>query len=467
MTESVVTRFAPSPTGMLHIGGARTALFNWLFARRHQGQFLLRIEDTDRERSTAEARAAILDGLRWLGLDWDGATISQSARSGLHREVAETLLASGNAYRCFATKEELDRARKEAQEARLPFRFRSPWRDRDPAEARTDHVVRLRAPREGQTTIEDAVQGTVTWSNSELDDLVLLRSDGTPTYMLAVVADDHEMGVTHVIRGTDHMTNAARQRQIYDALGWRVPVFAHVPLIHGKDGGKYSKRHGAVGLDAFESGGYLPAAMRNCLARLGWSHGDDEFFTTEQATGWFSLEGIGRSAARFDPAKLLSLNADHMRSTPNAKLLDTFSDYLARHRGLRLDSRRRRMVEETLDELKPRARTLAELAEMAHFILTDVPVQPDDKASRSLGESQRNVLAKAVRALSAIDPWNKESLEAAVRRLAAEQDLSLGKVAQPMRAALTGRTVSPGIFDVMIVLGRSESLDRIQRWATP
>ena len=464
MTNPVVTRFAPSPTGILHIGGARTALFNWLFARHHGGQFRLRIEDTDRERSTPEATEAICAGLRWLGVAWDGEVISQSARVRRHQDVAHELLASGRAYRCYCSPEEIAEARKRAAATRTPFRFRSPWRDRDASEAPPNcaFAFRLRARRSGQTIVEDAVQGRVTWDNRELDDLVLLRSDGSPTYMLAVVVDDHDMGATHVIRGADHLTNAARQGQIYEALGWPKPVFAHIPLIHGPDGKKFSKRHGSIGLESFEADGYLPEAMRNYLARLGWAHGDDEFFSSEQAISWFTLEAVGRSAARFDFKKLLNLNATHMRSTPVGDLIECFYTYLARFQCIRLDDHRRTMLHKIFPELISRARTLSEMAEMARFVLVEGAPEPDSKARDVLSGDGAAILVALTPVLARFTVWEREGLEQVVRSFAEERSVSLGRVAQPVRAALTGRTTSPGIFEVMAVLGQEETLARLR-----
>ena len=464
MPGRIRTRFAPSPTGLLHVGGARTALFNWLLARGAGGDFLLRIEDTDRQRSTRAAREAILDGMTWLGLDWSGEAVSQSARIERHREVAAALLAAGRAYRCFSGPEEIAAARAAARDAHIPFRFRSPWRDRQDGLPDGPYSVRLRAAGEGETAIEDRVQGRVAWQNRELDDLVLLRSDGSPTYMLAVVVDDHDMEISHVLRGADHLTNAARQSQIYDALDWPRPEFAHVPLIHGPDGRRYSKRHGAVGLDEFRTAGILPEAMRNYLARLGWSHGDEEFFTTEALLQLFSLDNLNRSAARFDQAKLLSLNADHLRQLPDADLIDRLARHLERPDGLPGAGRER--LARLLPEFRPRVRTLAELADMAAFLLSDQAPVPDPKASRVLGAEARRLLADLTGALPATTVWEPEGLEAAVRAFAAARGLPLGRVAQPMRAALTGRTASPGIFDVMSVLGRTLALDRLERAAT-
>lgn len=461
---SVVTRFAPSPTGFLHIGGARTALFNWLFARHHKGKFLLRIEDTDRERSSAEATEAIFASLRWLGLDWDGEAVSQWSRIDRHREAAETLLATGAAFRCYATPEEIAEARATARRAGVPFRFDSPWRDRAPDEepAGLSYTVRLRAERTGETAIDDAVQGRVTWNNQQLDDLVLLRSDGTPTYMLAVVVDDHDMGVTHVIRGTDHLTNAARQTRIFTALGWPAPVFAHIPLIHGADGQKYSKRHGAVSLEEFAVEGFLPGGMRNYLARLGWSHGDDEVFDTRSAIEWFTLDSVGRSAARFDRKKLLNVNAAHLRSTPSEVLVAQFVAFLDERRAQPLDSLQRQRITAIFPELTPRARTLLEMEEMAHFALCDGLPQPDERAAKILDGDARKLLAALTPKLAGAMVWERKPLEDIVREFADNRSIKLGSVAQPVRVALTGRTASPSVFDVMAVLGREESLSRLE-----
>ena len=460
---SVVTRFAPSPTGFLHIGGARTALFNWLFARHHGGRFLLRIEDTDRARSTPEATEAIYQGLRWLGLDWDGEAVSQAARIDRHAEAAAEMLRAGTAYRCFATKEEIDAFRERAKAEGRPPLFESPWRDADPADwPDAPSVVRLRAPREGSVTVPDRVQGEVTWDAATLDDLVLLRSDGTPTYMLAVVVDDHDMGVTHVIRGDDHLTNAARQTLIFRALGWAPPVFAHIPLIHGPDGAKLSKRHGALGVDEYDRMGYLPEAMRNYLARLGWSHGDHEFFTTEQAVVWFGLEAIGRGAARFDVAKLENLNGQHMRAADDDRLLAALEAWLEAHRGGAPDARRREMLRQAMPGLKTRAKTLAELADLAHYILAERPLEPDEKAGKQLTDETRALLARLTVQLQHASPFTRDATEALVRRFAEEEGLKLGKVAQPLRAALTARAVSPGVFEVMETLGKDETLARLR-----
>ncbi|WP_333834788.1 glutamate--tRNA ligase [Rubrimonas sp.] len=462
-TDRIVTRFAPSPTGYLHIGGARTALFNWLYARGRGGKFLLRIEDTDRARSTPEATEAIFAGLRWLGLDWDGEAISQFARAERHREVADAMIARGGAYRCYATKEEVDAARAQAVAEKRPQRFDSPWRDRDPADAPegAPFVIRLKAPRDGETTVEDAVQGTVRWSNDQLDDLILVRSDGAPTYMHAVVVDDQDMGVTHVIRGDDHLTNAARQSLIYAAMGWETPVFAHIPLIHGPDGAKLSKRHGALGVEAYRDMGYLPAAMRNYLARLGWGHGDDEYFSTEQATEWFDLSGVGRAPARFDFAKLADLNGRHMRDADDSALLAEIDALLAAQQKPQLDEATRATLLQAMPGLKVRAKTLIELLDNAYYIFAQRPLDFDEKAAKLLDAPARDILAKLTPVLRDASDWRSAALEEVVRNFAEARDMKLGKVAQPLRAALTGRAVSPGVFEVMETLGPSETLARI------
>lgn len=464
----VVTRFAPSPTGFLHIGGARTALFNWLFARHHGGRMLLRIEDTDRERSTEAAVRAIVDGLTWLGLDWDGEPVSQFARRERHREAAGALLDAGKAYRCYCTPEELAAMRERAAAESRPPRYDGTWRDRDPAEAPTGvaPVIRFRAPQDGETAVDDRVQGRVVIPNKDLDDLILLRSDGSPTYNLSVVVDDHDMGISHIIRGVDHLTNAARQTQICLALGWRMPVMAHIPLIHGPDGAKLSKRHGALGVDAYRDMGYLPAAMRNYLARLGWSHGDDEIFSTARMIEWFGLEAVGKSPARFDFAKLENLNGHYMRATPDAGLLaelEKLLPHLPAEAGApaALDAATRARLLAAMPGLKERAKTLVELWEGARFLVATRPLALDDKARALLGEDGRATLAAVLPVLAAAAPWEAAALEAAVKAFAERQGLKLGAIAQPLRAALTGRAVSPGIFDVLAVLGREESLARI------
>src|SRR5580704_8536012 len=465
---TVITRFAPSPTGFLHIGGARTALFNWLFARGRGGKMLLRIEDTDRERSTQSAIDAILDGLSWLELDWDGDTIYQFSRSARHSEVAEQLLANGCAYLCYASAEQLAQMREQARREGRTKLYDGRWRDRDPAEAPpgVKPVIRLRAPSTGETVIEDQVQGRVVWQNEHLDDLVLLRSDGTPTYMLAVVVDDHDMDITHIIRGDDHLTNGARQTQIYHALGWKVPVMAHIPLIHGPDGSKLSKRHGALGVDAYRAMGYLPAAMRNYLVRLGWAHGDQEIFTTQEMIAAFDLPQIGRSPARFDFAKLENINGHYMRETANTDLLAEMERLLPHvahgsEIATKLTPDVKAKILAAMPGLKERAKTLIELIDNAQYIFAERPIAIDDKAAALLTPEARHLLRDLHEQLSAIDPWTVENTEQAVRTFAESQGVKLGAVAQPLRAALTGRTTSPGIFDVLDVLGKLESLARL------
>jgi glutamyl-tRNA synthetase len=469
MTEPVVTRFAPSPTGFLHIGGGRTALFNWLYARARGGKMLLRIEDTDRERSTKPAIDAILDGLTWLGLDWDGEAIYQFSRVERHREVVEQMLAAGTAYRCYASPDELTAMREKARAEGRTRLYDGRWRDRDASEAPAGvrPAIRLKAPLTGETVVDDQVQGRVTWQNENLDDFVLLRSDGTPTYMLAVVVDDHDMGVTHIIRGDDHLNNGARQTQIYQAMGWAVPSMAHIPLIHGPDGSKLSKRHGALGVDAYRAMGYLPAAMRNYLVRLGWSHGDQEIFSTAEMIAAFDLPQIGRSPARFDFAKLESLNGHYMRASSDVELMaavDAALPYLPRGAEIaaKLTPAVREQFMAAMPELKERAKTLVELLDAASFVWAARPLVLDDKAAGLLTPEARALLAKTASALEAVDPWTASSAEQAVRAFAEQMGAKLGAVAQPLRAALTGRTTSPGIFNVLAVLGRDESLARLR-----
>jgi glutamyl-tRNA synthetase len=460
---SVVTRFAPSPTGYLHIGGARTALFNWLFARHHGGRFLLRIEDTDRKRSTPEAIEAILSGLRWLELDWDGEEVHQFGRAERHAEVARRLLAEGKAYLCYCTPEELEAIRQQARAEGRSRLYDGHWRDRDPAEAPpgVEPVIRFKAPRGGVTCLEDRVQGPVTVANDQLDDMVLLRADGTPTYMLSVVVDDHDMEVTHVIRGDDHLTNAFRQFQLYQALDWQVPAFAHIPLIHGPDGAKLSKRHGALGVEAYRDMGYLPEALRNYLLRLGWSHGDEEIISTEQAIEWFDLDAVGKAAARFDYAKLDHLNGHYIREADDGRLLDLLLPYLEAALAKAVDAAGRRRLLAALPGLKPRAVTLRGLAESAAFYLREAPLPMTDQAVKVLTPEARALLAELQGGLAAQDDWQEDALEAVVREFAGARDLKLGAVAQPLRAALTGSTASPGLFEVMAVLGRAECLARV------
>jgi len=462
---TVVTRFAPSPTGFLHIGGARTALFNWLYARHHEGQFLLRVEDTDRKRSTEEAKAAILDGLAWLELDWDGDVIYQSERAQRHTAVAQELLDGGNAYHCYCSPEELAEMRETAKREGRRALYDGRWRDRNPAEAPAgvDPVLRLKAPRDGDTVIADSVQGKVRVENAQLDDMVLLRADGTPTYMLAVVVDDHDMGVSHVIRGDDHLNNAFRQTQIYTALGWDVPQFAHIPLIHGSDGAKLSKRHGALGVEAYREMGMLPQAMRNYLLRLGWSHGDDEMISTDQAVNWFDLEGVGKSPARFDLAKLTNLNAHYLREWDDAALVEAVMPQLEAALGRPIDAAGKTRLMAGLPGLKPRAETLNDLAEVALFYVRSAPLPMTEKAAKLLNEDGLKVVADALSDLNALDVWDEAHIEPALRGFVEARDppLKFGALAQPLRAALTGSTASPGLFEVMAVLGKEETLDRL------
>ncbi|MFL6760430.1 glutamate--tRNA ligase [Sphingomonas sp.] len=456
-SRPVVTRFAPSPTGYLHIGGARTALFNWLYARHRGGKFLLRIEDTDRARSTKEAIDAIIDGMKWLGLDWDGHEYYQSQFWARHAEIAHRLVDRGAAYRCYMTQEELAEAREKAKLERRPFRIESPWREVTEEQGDTPFVIRLRAPREGETVIDDEVQGRVTVQNVEIDDFVLLRSDGTPTYMLAVVVDDHDMGVTHVIRGDDHLNNAFRQLAIIRAMGWPEPTYAHVPLIHGPDGAKLSKRHGAMGVDAYRDElGLLPEAVVNYLLRLGWGHGDDEIISRDQAIEWFDLPQVGKSPSRFDFKKLENLNGHYIREADDERLAELVAPKL----GIE-DPQQRQLLLRAMPELKARAHTLNELAEGARFLFARRPVEIDESAAALLSPEAREMLHRTHDRLGALAEWDAASVEAAIREVAEGTGVKLGKLAQPLRAALTGRTTSPGIFDVLALLGRDESLARI------
>ena len=459
--SSVVTRFAPSPTGTLHIGSARTALFNWLFTRRHGGQFLLRVEDTDKERSTEASTQAIYRGLEWLGLDFDGQPISQAANSKRHAEVAHAMLDAGHAYKCFATQDEIAAFRDVAHAEKNSTLFRSTWRDvADCDHPDSPYVVRLKAPRDGQTVIKDQVQGDVTIRNDQLDDMVLLRSDSTPVYMLAVVVDDHDMGVTHVIRGDDHLNNAARQIQIYIAMGWDLPVYAHIPLIHGPDGKKMSKRHGATGVEEYQALGYSAAGMRNYLARLGWSHGDDEFFTDSQAQSWFDLEHIGKSPSRFDFKKLANVSGQHIAQTENAALLHELQGYLAATAAPTLNDAQKLAFLKGVYCVKDRAKTMAELLEKSAFMLNARPLEFDQKAKQTLDIVSIGILIELTPQLQNVI-WNREALEALVSILAESHNTKLGKLAAPLRAALSGRVVSPSVFDMMLVLGRDETIARL------
>jgi glutamyl-tRNA synthetase len=466
---TVVTRFAPSPTGTLHIGSARTALFNWLYAKHTGGKFLLRIEDTDRERSKQSHVDAILASLAWLELEWDGEPLFQFARADRHRAVAHELLAAGHAYRCYLTLAELAQMRAVAQSEKRPFTIRSPWRDRDPSEAPSDvkPTIRLRAAREGETIVSDRVQGRIVFPNKDLDDMIILRSDGAPTYNFAVVVDDHDMAVTHVIRGVDHLTNTARQAQVYNALSWALPVFAHIPLVHGPDGAKLSKRHGAEGVDEYRAMGYLPAALRNYLMRLGWSHGDDEIISTEQAIDWFDIDGIGKSPARFDFAKLADLNGHYLRQMSDHALLKRIDDVLPSvEDGAELKAKLAAggsvKLARLLPALKERAKTLRELIDGARFLVEGRPLVLDSKAGQLLDAAAKKNVAALLPRLEAITDWRAIVLEAEVRAFAATIGARLGSIAQPLRAALTGRSVSPPVFEVMAVLGPKETLARIK-----
>jgi len=460
--SQVVTRFAPSPTGFLHIGGARTALFNWLYARHHQGRFLLRIEDTDKARSTQAAIDAIVDGMKWLGLDWDGETYFQTHFAERHAEVAHALLDKGAAYKCWMSQEELAAQREEAQRARKPFRTRSPWRDRGDGPADQPFVVRLRAPQKGETVIDDQVQGTVTVQNAEIDDFVLLRSDGSPTYMLAVVVDDHDMGITHVIRGDDHFNNSFRQRAIIEAMAWPEPVYAHVPLIHGADGAKLSKRHGALGVETYRDElGILPEALFNTLLRLGWGHGDDEIIAPDDAVRWFDLPQVGRAAARFDTKKLEFLNGHYLKAAEPRRLASLIGHRVEGALGRGLDAEDVDLLAEAMPVLTPRAKDLNELADGSAFLFKARPLDMDDKAAALLEGGAHDLLALVHRALSGVETWSAEATEQAVREVSEAEGVKLGQVAQPLRAALTGRATSPGIFDVLVLLGREESLGRV------
>ncbi|WP_303783130.1 glutamate--tRNA ligase [Sandarakinorhabdus limnophila] len=458
----VVTRFAPSPTGFLHIGGARTALFNWLFARHRGGEFHLRIEDTDRARSTEPAIAAILDGMTWLNLNWDGEVVYQFSRAARHAEVAHALLAAGHAYRCYATPEELTALREEQRAARQPMRYDGRWRDRTDWPNDADYVIRLKAPREGSVTIDDQVQGPVTVNNAELDDFVLLRSDGTPTYMLAVVVDDHDMGVSHVIRGDDHLNNAFRQLALIRAMDWPEPVYAHIPLIHGADGAKLSKRHGALGVDAYRDDlGLLPEAVENYLLRLGWGHGDSEIISRDEAVQWFRLEGVGRSPSRFDMKKLENLNGQYLRAADDARLVALIAGRVAAALGRELTDSDTALLQRTMPELKKRANNLNDLAASSLFYLRNRPIPMDEGAAKLLASATPGLLDRARARFAAQDDWTAAALEQVARELAESEAAKLGQIAQPLRAAVTGSAQSPGLFEVLEVLGRQEVLGRI------
>ncbi len=461
-TGRIVTRFAPSPTGFLHIGGARTALFNWLFARHHGGEFRLRIEDTDRARSTDAAIAAIIDGMAWLNLDHDGEIVYQFARAARHAAVAHQLLASGHAYRCYATPAELEALREAQRAAKQPMRYDGRWRDRTDWPNDQPYVIRLKAPRDGAVTIEDRVQGPVTVNNAELDDFVLLRSDGTPTYMLAVVVDDHDMGVTHVIRGDDHLNNAFRQLALIRALGWPEPVYAHIPLIHGSDGAKLSKRHGALGIDAYRDDlGMLAEAVENYLLRLGWGHGDAEIISREQAVEWFDLDAVGRSPSRFDLKKLENLNGHYLRESDDARLVGLIAGRVAAALGRDLAPADQALLQRTMPELKKRASNLNDLAAASLFYLRSRPIPMDESATKLLASASPGLLDRARDRFAAQDDWSATALEQLARALAESEGVKLGQIAQPLRAAVTGSAQSPGLFEVLEVLGRDEVLGRI------
>jgi len=461
---TVVTRFAPSPTGFLHIGGARTALFNFLFARRHGGRFLLRVEDTDRRRSTEEAVEAIFDGLDWLGIEWDSEPVYQSRRKTEHLAAAHRLLGEGNAYRCYATPEELAEMRETARKEGRPRFYDGRWRDRDPGDAPpgVDPVIRFKAPHEGETVIEDAVQGRVRVANPELDDIVLVRADGTPTYTLAVVVDDHDMGVTDAIRGDDHLTNAFRQTALFRALGWAPPRYAHIPLIHGADGAKLSKRHGALAVEAYREMGILPEALNNGLLRLGWSHGNDEVISREEAIAWFDLDKVGRAASRFDMDRLLNLNGHYIQHCEATRLIAHVRGEIERRRGATLDAGRLGRLELALPSLRKRAKTIVELTDKALFYVLPRPLTFDDKARKLLADAAPELIADMAEALAALPGWTEEAIEGAVRGYAERRALKLGAAAQPLRAALTGSAASPGIFEVATILGRDETLGRLR-----
>jgi glutamyl-tRNA synthetase len=467
--NKVVTRFAPSPTGFLHIGGARTALFNWLFAAHHGGVFRLRIEDTDRKRSTDEATKAIFDGMNWLGLTSDEEVVFQYANRDRHAEIAQQLLDSGKAYHCYCSKEELSEMRDIARKEGHPVSYNGKWRDMKPSDAPKgiDPVVRFKAPKEGEITIHDLVQGDVTTRNDHLDDMILLRADGSPTYMLSVVVDDHDMGVTHIIRGDDHLVNAARQAQLINAIGWNLPIYAHIPLIHGADGAKLSKRHGALGVDVYRGMGYFPEAVKNYLLRLGWSHGDDEIISQEQAIEWFGTEGLGKSPSRFDFAKLENLNGHYIREIiPNDKLLVSLLPELEKIIGKTLNSSEKELLLSSLSEFKSRAKIIPELAQASAFLFADRPLTIIPKAEKLLNDDAKIILGKLHKIFSDISEWSKENLEEAVKKYSEETDLKLGKLLQPVRAALTGSNVSPSVFEIFIWLGKEETLNRMKDYST-
>ncbi len=461
---NVVTRFAPSPTGFLHIGGARTALFNWLFARHYGGKFLLRIEDTDRKRSTEEAIDAILNGLSWLELDADEQPVFQSANIKRHTEIANELLETGNAYHCYCSPEELAEMREKARASGSARLYDGTWRDKNLNDAPSDiqPVVRFKAPLEGETVIQDLVQGTVTVSNTELDDMILLRADGSPIYMLSVVVDDHDMGITHAIRGDDHLTNAFRQTQLFHAIGWAPPEYAHIPLIHGPDGAKLSKRHGALGIEAYRDMGYLPEALLNYLMRLGWSHGDDEIISLKDAINWFEIQDVGRGAARIDFDKLSSVNAHYIREATDLALATLIQDAVAEKTQRTFDPSMSERLVQAVAGLKPRAKTITELIENSLFYFYPRPIKINSKAEKSLDSEARERLERLAKVLAELSQWSEEAVNVAIHEFAESEGIKLGKIAQPLRAALTGTTVSPGIFEVAAVLGQDETIGRLK-----
>ena len=462
MSDQIITRFAPSPTGFLHIGGARTALFNWLYARGRGGKMLLRIEDTDIKRNTPENVQAILDGMRWLGLEWDDDAISQNGNIKRHQEVVQHMLDNGLAYKCYSSRDKIAAMREAAKAAGKPMIYDGTWRNRDNAEAPEgiDPVIRFKAPRDGFTIINDVVLGEIKIANEQLDDLIMLRSDGTPTYMLSVVVDDHDMGVTHIIRGDDHLTNATRQACIYKALGWEIPVFAHVPLIHGQDGSKLSKRHGAMGVMAYRDMGYLPEAMRNYLARLSWSHGDDEIIPTEQLIEWFDIDNIGKSPSKFDFVKLENLNAHYIKNTDDAELVEILETFLKDTGAGEIRQRERLLT--AMPIIKERAKTLIELNAAAQFIFAERPLQFDEKAQKQLTDENKALIAGLIEKFSAIDDWNRDNISETIKQYADEVGLKLGEIGQPLRAILAGTTNAPGIFDIAVILGKTETISRIE-----
>ncbi|MFY9590334.1 glutamate--tRNA ligase [Rickettsia endosymbiont of Halotydeus destructor] len=462
MNKNIVTRFAPSPTGFLHIGSARTALFNYLFARHHGGKFFLRIEDTDRERSTTEAVDAILSGLKWLGLNWDVEVIFQSKRNELYKEAALKLLKEGKAYYCFTSQEEIEQQRKIAIESKQHFIFNSPWRDSDPATHPIDRkpVIRLKTSREGSTIIHDTLQGDVVIENSHIDDMVLLRADGNATYMLAVVVDDHDMDITHIIRGDDHLTNAARQIAIYEAFNWQIPSMTHIPLIHGADGAKLSKRHGALGVEAYKEMGYLPNALCNYLLRLGWGHGDDEIINLKQAIEWFDLNGLGKSPAKLDFVKMNNINAHYLRELDTDSLISMVNEIL--QKDYIVSEQEINYLKQALPSLTIRSETLIELAHLAKIYLINSPINYSEEAQEIIKKCNPDLIKQVITELEEIEDFNKDTLQNKFKEIAKSQNLKLNELMQPVRALMTGMTASPGIFEMAEILGKENSLARLR-----